>query len=130
MTNQDSHPFRVAAAAKDHAGMVAALAPDVTLHSPVSFKPFEGREAVAVLFTALLEVFEGFRYTDELGDGDTRLLVFRARVGNRDLEGVDLLRLGPDGLIADFTVMVRPLSATIALAEAIGPRLAAAGSPH
>lgn len=110
--------------------MVAALAPDVILHSPVSFKPFEGREAVSILFAALLEVFEDFRYTDELGDGDTRLLVFRARVGNRDLEGVDLLRLGPDGLIADFTVMVRPLSATIALAEAIGPRLAAAGSPH
>lgn len=124
MTTAPQHPFRVAAEAGDHAGMVAAVAPGVVLHSPVSFKPFEGREAVSRLFAALLEIFEDFRYTDELVQGDTTALVFEARVGDRQLQGIDLLRHDRDGLIADFTVMVRPLSATVALAEAMAPRLA------
>ena len=119
-----SHPFRAAIEARDHTAMVDALAPEVVLHSPVSFKPFEGREAVAALFAVLLEVFEDFRYTDELEGPDVHGLVFRARVGDREVEGIDLLRDRDDGLIVDFTVMVRPLSAAIALAEAVGPRLA------
>ena len=119
--------FRRAVESGDHAGMVAALAADAVLHSPVTFKPFEGRDAISQLFAALLETFQDFRYTDELTAPDgTEALVFRTRVGDREVEGVDLLRYGDDGLINDFTVMVRPLSAAIALAEAIGPRLAAA----
>jgi ketosteroid isomerase-like protein len=61
-----SHPFRAAVEARDREAILDALTPDVVLHSPVTFKPFEGRQAVAVLFTVLLEVFEDFRYTDEL----------------------------------------------------------------
>jgi ketosteroid isomerase-like protein len=119
--------FRRAVESGDHAGMVAALAEDAVLHSPVSFKPFQGREAISQLFAALLETFEDFRYTDELAATDgTEALVFRTRVGDREVEGIDLLRYRDDGLISDFTVMVRPLSAAVALAEAIGPRLAAA----
>jgi len=121
-----SHPFRAAVEAQDLEAMVATLAPDAVLHSPVTFKPFVGRDAVARLFGILLRTFEDFRYTDELhGDGVT-MLVFRARVGTREVEGLDLVRHDEDGLIRDFTVMVRPLSAAIALAEAVGPQLAAA----
>jgi hypothetical protein len=120
-----SHPFRAAIEARDHTAMVDTLATDVVLHSPVTFKPFEGKRAVADLFYVLLEVFEDFYYTDELQGPGVHGLVFRARVGDRDVEGIDLLRDDEQGLIADFTVLVRPLSATIALAEAVGPRLAA-----
>jgi ketosteroid isomerase-like protein len=74
-----SHPFRQAVEARDAEAMVDALAPDVVLHSPVTFKPFEGRDAVRVLLTVLLEVFEDFRYTDELaGDGAHGLISRRA----------------------------------------------------
>ncbi len=122
--------FRRAVESRDHAGMVAALAPGAVLHSPVTFKPFEGRDAIALLFRILLETFEDFAYTDELAGDGTHILVFRARVGDRQVEGIDLLRFGTDGLVEDFTVMVRPLSAAIALAEAVGPKLAAAaGAP-
>jgi hypothetical protein len=119
-----SHSFRAAVEAKDHAAMVACMAPDVVFHSPVTFKPFLGRDAVSTLFAALLEVFEDFAYTDELEADGLQVLVFRARVGERLLEGVDILRTGDDGQVRDFTVMVRPMSAVIALAEAMGPRLA------
>src|ERR1700736_1654228 len=120
-----THRFRAAIEARDHAATVDTLAADVVLHSPVTFKPFEGKEAVADLFSVLLEVFEDFHYTDELQGPGIHGLVFRARIGDREVEGIDLLRDDEQGLIADFTVLVRPLSATIALAEAVGPRLAA-----
>jgi hypothetical protein len=118
--------FRSAIERRDLDGMLATLADDVVLHSPVSFKPFEGKDAVSGLLEIIVSVFEDFRYTDELAGDDVHALIFRARVGDRDVEGLDLIRPGPDGRIADFTVMVRPLTAVVALAEAVGPQLAAA----
>jgi hypothetical protein len=41
------------------------------------------------------------------------------------VEGLDLIRFDADGRIAELTVMVRPMSAVVALAEAVGPKLAA-----
>ncbi len=120
--------FRSAIESHDHQGMVAALAPDCVLHSPVTFKPFEGRDAVAILFGVLLQVFQDFEYTDHLEQGNVAILVFKTSVGDKLVEGIDLLRFGDDGLIQDFTVMVRPLSATMALAEAVGSRLQSSGS--
>jgi hypothetical protein len=119
------HEFKQAIEAGDHAGMVAALAPDAVLRSPVSFKPFEGREAVAGLFAVLLATFEDFRYTDEFEADGKSALVFRARVGDRDVEGLDLIRFDADGRIAELTVMVRPMSALVALGEAVGSQLTA-----
>jgi hypothetical protein len=46
-------------------------------------------------------------------------------VGDREIDGIDLLHIGADGLIDEFTVMVRPLSGTLALAEAMRARLTA-----
>jgi len=74
----------------------------------------------------LFEVFEDFRYTDELAGPGVHGLVFRARVGDREVEGIDLLREDGDGKVSDFTVMVRPLSAAVALRDAVGKRLSAA----
>jgi hypothetical protein len=119
--------FRQAVERGDHAAMVAALAPDVVFNSPVKHRPFEGQEAVAVLFGALLETFEDFRYTDELSADGASALVFRARIGDREVEGIDILRFDDEGLISEFTVMIRPLSAAIALAEAVGEKLGITG---
>jgi SnoaL-like protein len=120
--------FRAAVERKDLDAMIAALAPNVVFHSPVTFKPFVGREVVGVVLGAVLKVFEDFTYTDELVQGNVRILVFKARVGDRDVEGLDLLRAGADGQIEDFTVMVRPLSGVQALARAMGERLGPAPS--
>jgi hypothetical protein len=120
------HPFRTAVEAGDVEAAIALLAPDVTFHSPVVFKPYEGREAVGVLLRAVFETFEDFRYVREYGAGADHALLFHARVGDRELDGVDFLRNGDDGLITDFMVMVRPLSGAHALAEAMQRRLAGA----
>jgi hypothetical protein len=116
-------PFREAVEAQDIDAMVAALTPDVEFHSPVAHKPFVGHDAVRGLFKALFETFEDFHYTDEMGDGDTHALVFRAHVGDKQLQGIDLLRLNDDGLIYEFTVLIRPASGLMALGQAMAPKV-------
>jgi hypothetical protein len=119
-----SDAFRDAALAGDHSAMVETLADEVVFNSPVAFLPFEGREAVGQVLGAVMETFEDFRYTDELEGSTAHALVFSARVGSKELQGIDLLRFDSEGRIRDFTVLVRPLSGTIALAEAMGPKVA------
>ncbi len=109
----------------DHAAVLATLVPDVVFHSPIVHKPYVGRDAVAPVLAAVAQVFEDFRYVGEYGGEDGHVLRFRTRVGDRELEGVDILTFDAAGLIREFTVMVRPYSAATALREAMAARLAA-----
>ena len=118
--------FRAAIEAGEIDEALACMTPEVILHSPVTFKPFEGREAVAMLFGILFRTFEDFRYVGEYtADDGSEVLHFRTRIGDRDVEGVDMIHYDEQGMIDDFTVFVRPLSAVNALREAIGAQLAA-----
>ena len=122
------HPFRAAIEARDLDAAVALLSEDVVFRSPVVFKPYRGRAAVAQILRAVLQVFEDFRYVREIGaeDAADHALVFQARIGDLRLEGADFLHTGVDGAIDELVVMIRPLSATVALATAMQARLAAA----
>ena len=106
---------------------VALLAEDVVFRSPVVFKPYEGRATVATILRTVFHVLEDFRYTDELAGDRIQALLFEARVGDRSLQGIDLLRPDANGRITEFTVMIRPASGLIAVAERMGPALQAAG---
>src|SRR4051812_14580951 len=117
--------FRQAVEAKDVEAMAAALHPDVTFSSPAVFRPYERRDTVMMLLRHVVEVFEDFRYTDELHGDSTHGLVFAARVGDKELRGWDSLPRDADGLVTQLTVMIRPLSGLIAVAEAMSARLAA-----
>ncbi|HEY2569875.1 MAG TPA: nuclear transport factor 2 family protein [Solirubrobacteraceae bacterium] len=119
--------FRAAVERRDIDAIGRLLAADVVFHSPVTFHPFVGRETVTRLIGEVAQVFEGFRYTDELEADGAHALIFRATVAGRELEGIDLLRFDAQGLIADFTVMLRPLSGLLPFAEAMGERATAAG---
>ena len=119
--------FRAAVEAKDLEAMRAALHPDVVFRSPAVFTRYEGIDTVMGLLSHVVEVFEDFEYTDELaGAGDTHALIFRAGVGDKQVEGLDHLTLDADGLVTQLVVMVRPLSGLIALAQAMGARIEAA----
>ena len=118
------HRFRAAVEAGDIDAGLALFAEDATLDSPVAFKPFVGIEAVGVVLRAVFETFEDFHYTDELeGSDGTYALIFRARVGDKSVEGLDLIRTNESGKITNLTVMVRPLSGLIALAEAMSAKV-------
>jgi hypothetical protein len=125
------HPFRSAIEARDLDAAVALMREDVVFHSPVVFKPYLGREAMRRILEAVLVVFEDFRYVREIGAdvgvgaGD-HALVFEARVGDKQIEGCDFIQLDEDGAISGLTVMVRPMSGAVALAEAMKAQLASA----
>lgn len=118
------HPFRAAVEARDLSAVSATLAEDVVFNSPVAFRPYRGRAVVTELLGHVLEVFEGFTYVDELEGASSHALVFTAGVGGRTVQGLDHLVFRSDGLVGQLTVMIRPLSGVIALAEAMGPRVA------
>jgi hypothetical protein len=122
-----AHPFRRAIEARDLEAAVALLREDVVFRSPVVFKPYHGREALRLILQAVLAVFEDFHYVREIGGHDARdhALVFEARVGDKHIEGCDFIRLDQDGAISEFTVMVRPMSGMLALAEAMKVQLSA-----
>ena len=115
------HPFRAAVEAGELSDVPEMLAPDVTFLSPVVFAPYTGRQMVAAILRAASRVFENFRYVREIhsGDGRDHALVFKARIGEREVHGCDFLHHDDAGLIDEFCVMVRPLSAARALAEAM-----------
>jgi hypothetical protein len=119
--------FRAAVERWDVDALSALFAPDIVFHSPVTVEPFVGRDTVAKVLSLVAETFENFRYTDELEAEDAHALIFRASVGDNELEGVDLIRPDAQGLIAEFTVMIRPITGLIPFAQAMGPKIAAAG---
>jgi hypothetical protein len=119
------HAFGEAVLRGDHAAAVAALAEDVVFRSPAVHRPYAGKAQVAAILGLVATVFENFRYVAEWRDGVTTILLFEANVGDRELQGVDILEEDDAGLVATFTVMVRPLSGLQALAAAMAERLAA-----
>ena len=117
--------FREAVEAWDIERALSLMTEDVVFRSPVVHKPYQGRDEVAVILHAVSRVFEDFRYDRAIGaEGSVdHALVFRARVGDRELEGCDFLHVNEDGRIDEFFVMIRPLSGALTLAEAMRAEL-------
>ncbi|MFD3666261.1 nuclear transport factor 2 family protein [Streptomyces sp. NPDC058659] len=116
------HPFRKAVEDRDPDALEALLAEDVVFTSPVAFAPYAGRAMTAAILRGVMRVFEDFTYVREIAnpDGRDHALVFTATVAGKQIQGCDFLHVDEDGKIDDLTVMVRPLSAARALAEAMG----------
>ncbi|AQT94378.1 MULTISPECIES: nuclear transport factor 2 family protein [Pseudomonas] len=102
------------------------LAPDAVFRSPMAHTPYPGAPVVSMILNTVIKVFEDFTYHRELasGDGQSVVLEFSARVGDKQLKGIDLIRFNEQGQIIEFEVMVRPLSGLQALGEEMGRRLA------
>lgn len=120
--------FRAAIEARNIDSIRPLLADDIEFRSPVVHKPYRGPDAVLLLLHAVSQVFEDFSYTREIGapDASDHALVFRARIGDREVEGCDFLHTDESGLIDELVVMVRPLSGANALRDAMAAKLAAA----
>jgi len=124
----EPHPFRQAVEAKDLAQITATLRKDVVLHSPIVFRGFNGRDLVVAVLTEVAATLENLRYTDELREGNTVALRFKAEVDDYELEGIDFLELDDDDRVAELTVFMRPLTAVNRFNEQMTERLEAARS--
>jgi hypothetical protein len=123
----EPHPFRRAAETKDLDLLRETLTEDVVLHSPILFKGFEGREMSMMVLANVIEVFEDFRYLDEVHGDGTVVLRFAAKVdGKFEIEGIDYLTLDDEGRVTDLTVFLRPQKAVQAFNEQMVARLGAA----
>ena len=116
--------FRKAVEAGDIDALVECLAEDIVFKSPIVFQPYAGKAVVGSILRAVARVFVDFRYTSELADGAHSALVFEAKVGNREVQGIDLIEAYEHGLVSRLTVVVRPLSGAHALADAVKAELA------
>jgi hypothetical protein len=118
--------FRDAIESRDVDALVALFTDDIVLRSPAVHAPYQGRAQVKALLRAVGQVLEDFHYTRQIGapDAADHALVFRARVGDREVEGCDFLHANEDGLIDELYVMIRPLSGLLAVAEAMKRQLA------
>jgi hypothetical protein len=115
--------FQSAVESGDAEAIRTSLSAGAVFNSPVVFAPYRGREAVVTVLAAALEVLHGLRSTDLVVDDDHQVLVFEARVADRRVQGVVILRLDGEGLVDELTVMLRPMTGLIAMAEAIRQRL-------
>jgi len=115
--------FRTAVESGDIAQLIALLAEDVEFRSPAVYAPYRGREAAAEVLRAVFEVCEEFAYTSEIRDGDREILMFTAKVGDREIQGCDFIRFDGEGRVRELTVMMRPLSGLTAVVEGVGAYL-------
>ncbi|MFI8580232.1 nuclear transport factor 2 family protein [Ectopseudomonas khazarica] len=113
-------------AAKDLSALPELLHPQAVFRSPMAHTPYPGAQAVNLILNTVLKVFEDFTYHRELAtaDGLSVVLEFSARVGERDLKGIDMIRFDDSGQIVEFEVMIRPMSGLQALGAEMAQRLA------
>jgi hypothetical protein len=116
-------PLRAAFEARDHDAIVAALAPDVVLTSPIFEVPFTGIDEASDLFAVLLDAIWPITYLDEI-PGDPHVLHFTAEIKGKTLEGIDLLYFDDEGRAKEMTVFFRPFPAVAAFLSETGPKLA------
>jgi len=117
--------FCSAASVNDVDGMVAALAPDAELVSPLFGRMvFRGRDDLRVLLGAAFGSLRGLRWREFIGDGPVRVAVSEARVGRVGIADAMVVELDGDGRIRRIRPHLRPWLALTLLALALGPKLA------
>ncbi|AZD02314.1 nuclear transport factor 2 family protein [Pseudomonas chlororaphis] len=134
MSDLKLHPQAAASLQRWHAmlaqGDLGAL-PDlldskVVFRSPMAHTPYPGAPVVSTILNTVFKVFSDFAYHRQLvtADGLSVVLEFSARVGERQIKGIDLIRFDEAGKIVEFEVMVRPMSGLQALGDEMARRLA------
>ena len=113
-------------ARRDLSPLLELLDEQAVFRSPMAHNPYPGALTVSVILNAVLQVFTDFAYHRELAsaDGLNVVLEFSAKVGDRQLKGIDMIRFNEQGKIVEFEVMIRPMSGLQALGEQMAKRLA------
>jgi hypothetical protein len=112
-------------AEKDLDALKRLLAEDISLGAPPYWPRFEGRGLVHHLLGLILDTIEEFTYHREWRNGSELALEFTGRVGDLDLQGIDLVSLDDRFVVRRLDVLIRPMNAIEALRDTIAPRMAA-----
>ena len=87
------------------------ISDDVTLFSPVVFKPIKGKFMVTMYLQAAAEIIanDSFKYVREVVDKQNAILEFETEINGLSVHGVDMLQFTTDGKLKEIKVMIRPL---------------------
>ena len=110
---------------QDMQALSEALAEDVLIHSPVLWKPKEGKATAMLHISSAMRALEDFTYHRRFVGDHEVVLEFSAHVGSMSLKGVDIIQFNDAGQIGDFEVMVRPANGLQAFGAAMAQQLAA-----
>ena len=117
------HPFARAIVEDDQEAALATIADDVVFRSPAVLQAVprqgKGRRDSPPRRDGVREL----PLHERVARRRTTILFFEANVGDRELQGVDILEENEEGRIGRFTVMIRPLSGLQAVAAAMPTRL-------
>ena len=117
--------YRSASEANDIDALLASLAPDVELVSPLSGRlVFRGHDDLRILLGAVYGAMSGLRWREEVGDGALRVVMGDGRIGPFELADAMVCELDQDGLIRRVRPYLRPWLGLTFLALALGPKLA------
>ena len=100
-------------ASADPAGLDQLLDDDVVFHSPVLYKPQQGKALTSMYLHAAFQVLinSSFHYVREvIGESDA-VMEFVVMVDGIEINGVDMISWDETGRITDFKVMLRPMKA-------------------
>ena len=117
--------YKAASETYDVDGMMAALATDAELVSPISGRMvFRGHEDLRVLLTAVYGSMTGLQWRKDVGDDGTRVITGDCSVGPFKLGDAMVLELAPDGRIRRIRPHLRPWLAVTFFALKLGPKVA------
>lgn len=116
--------FRAGSEANDIDSLMATVAPDVELISPISGRMvFRGGDDLRVVLTAIYSSLTAVRWRNEVGDSTVRVVTGDALVGPVSLSDAMVLELDEEGRIQRIRPHLRPWLALTLLAIKLTPKL-------
>jgi hypothetical protein len=104
--------------------LLDTLTPDAEVVSPLSGRMvFRGRDDLKVLLGAVYGVLKEWRWEQQSGDGDTRVVLGRGRIGRLPLDDAMVFELAPDGRIRRVRPHLRPWLGTTFFALVLGAKI-------
>ena len=109
----------------DLSDLESIVHPDAVFRSPMSINGYRTRPALMLALQTVITIFKEFTYGRQFAsaDGLSVVLEFSAKVNDKQLKGIDMVRFDEEGRIVDFEVMVRPLNGLQELGAEMGARL-------
>ena len=110
---------------KDVEAVRGLLAPNACIGAPPYWQRLEGADRVAHLLGLIVRTIDDFTYHRQWRNGGELALEFTGRVGDLDLQGIDLISVNDEGLLAKIDVPMRPMNAVQALQKIVAPQVMA-----
>jgi SnoaL-like protein len=117
--------YREASERNDIEALLATLAPDAELVSPISGRMvIRGLADLRILLSAVYGTLVELRWHSEVGDGPTRVVIGRGFLGPVAIDDAMVFELAPDGRIQRIRPHLRPWLALTLFALLLAPKIA------